>query len=179
MERVDRGRGTGDRGLKTRRDREDEMDDERPETETGRENGGRYKFQRLQVYQLALDHLDMAYNLAATFPKSENLNLRSQLERASTSIVLNIAEGSTGQTDAEQARFLGLALRSLMECVACLDVVERRRYAQLEELNALRLLGHQLFIKIQAMRHSLNRRPEDGRWKTNGPSSVRGRGAAR
>jgi hypothetical protein len=79
----------------------DERVDPRPETGDGRQNSKRYKFQRLQVYQLALDHLDMAYNLTAAFPKSENLNLRSQLERASTSIVLNIAEGSTGQTDAE------------------------------------------------------------------------------
>jgi four helix bundle protein len=121
------------------------MDDDRPETGDGRpamtQNDGRYKFQRLQVYQLGLDHIDMAYHLAATFPKSENLNLRSQLERASTSIVLNIAEGSTGQTDAEQARFLGLALRSLMECVACLDVVERRRYARLEELSSYQGFG--------------------------------------
>jgi hypothetical protein len=45
-----------------------------------------------------------------------------------------------------------------MECVACLDVVERRRYAQTEELSALKALGHQLFIKIQAMRHILNKR---------------------
>jgi four helix bundle protein len=133
---------------------DDERIDRRPD---GTQNGGSYKFQRLRVYQLGLDHLDMVYHLTTTFPKSENLNLRSQLERASTSVVLNIAEGSTGQTDAEQARFLGLALRSLMECVACLDVVERRRYARLEELNAIRSLGHQLFIKIQAMRNSLKK----------------------
>jgi four helix bundle protein len=150
--------------------------DRRPETGDGRQNGGRYKFQRLQVYQLGLDHLDMVYHLTTTLPKSENLNLRSQLERASTSIVLNIAEGSTGQTDAEQARFLGLSLRSLMECVACLDVVERRRYSQTGELRAIRALGHQLFIKIQAMRHSLIRRPEtgDGRQNVRRRSMVRG-----
>jgi hypothetical protein len=79
----------------------DERMERRPETGDATENGGRYKFQRLQVYQLGLDHLDMVYCLTTTFPKSENLNLRSQLERASTSVVLNIAEGSTGQTDAE------------------------------------------------------------------------------
>jgi four helix bundle protein len=93
-----------------------------------------YKFQRLQIYQLGLDYVDVVYGLTAEFPKLENLNLRSQLERAATSIVLNIAEGSTGQTDAEQARFLGLALRSLVECVACLDLVERHGYAKVEEL---------------------------------------------
>jgi len=44
-----------------------------------------------------------------------------------------------------------------MECVAGLDVGERRGYAQTEELSAIWGLGHQLFIKLQAMRHSLNK----------------------
>ena len=116
-----------------------------------------YKFQRLQIYQLGLDLVDAMYQLTRELPKSENVNLRSQLERAATSIVLNIAEGSTGQTDPEQARFLGLALRSLIECVACLDLLERHKYASEEVLDPPRELSHQLFIKIQAMRQSLNK----------------------
>ena len=78
-----------------------------------------YKFQRLEVYQLALEYVDAVYNLSRQLPESERFNLRSQVERAATSIVLNIAEGSTSQSDAEQARFLGLAVRSLLETVAC------------------------------------------------------------
>ena len=122
----------------------------------------RYKFQRLRVYQLGLDYVDATYNLANNFPKSENFNLRSQLEKAATSVVLNIAEGSTGQTDPEQARFLGLSLRSLMECVACLDMVERRHYVPSEELAPTRELSHQLFMKIQAMRRVLRAKPKSG-----------------
>jgi len=45
----------------------------------------------------------------------------------------------------------------LMECVACLDLVERHKYTATEELTTTRELGHQLFVKIQAMRHSLDR----------------------
>lgn len=116
-----------------------------------------YKFQRFEIYQLGLDYVEVVYQLTIILPKSENLNLRSQLERAATSIVLNIAEGSTGQTDAEQGRFLGLALRSLMECVACLDLVERHRYASKDKLTTTRKLGHQIFVKIQPMRRSLDR----------------------
>jgi len=121
------------------------------------EDRTKYKFQRLQIYQLGLDHVDAMYHLTHRLPRSETLNLRSQLERACTSVVLNIAEGSTGQTDAEQARFLGIALRSLIECIACLDLVERHNYSQVGELTAIRELGHQLFIKIQAMRRALRR----------------------
>jgi four helix bundle protein len=47
---------------------------------------------------------------------------------AATLVALNIAEGSTGQTNAEQARFLGLAIRSLLETVACQHLISRRKY---------------------------------------------------
>ena len=115
----------------------------------------KYKFQRLKVYHLALDYVDRIYRLARELPGAERFNLCSQLERAATSIVLNIAEGSTGQSDAEQNRFLGLALRSYMETIACLDIIEMRSYLTDSTLAATRELGHELFIKLQSFRKAL------------------------
>ena len=94
----------------------------------------------------------MIYELADKLPKSEDFNLKSQVVRAGTSIVLNIAEGSTSQSDAEQSRFLGMALRSLVETVACQDIIERRRYVTADDLRGVRDKGSKLFAKIQAMR---------------------------
>ena len=118
-----------------------------------------YKFQKLEVYQLALDYLDRIYELTKTFPAEEKYNLTSQLQRAATSIVLNIAEGSTGQSDAEQHRFLGLALRSYLETIACFDIAQRRAYLTTGDLVGIRTFGHQLFTKLQAFRHSLKSPP--------------------
>ena len=56
-----------------------------------------YKFQRLEVYQLALEYLEKLYIITKSFPAEEKYNLTSQLQRAGTSVVLNIAEGSTGK----------------------------------------------------------------------------------
>jgi len=114
-----------------------------------------YKFQKLEVYQLALEYLDRIYQLTKSFPAEEKYNLTSQLQRAATSIVLNIAEGSTGQSDPEQHRFLGLALRSYLETIACFDIAERRAYLTVDRLVEIRSVGHQLFTKIQAFRRSL------------------------
>jgi len=79
------------------------------------------------------------YRLAEGLPPGEQFNLASQLTRAATSITLNIAEGSTGQTDSEQRRFLSMALRSLIETVACQRLMARRNYlsdgAMLETAN--------------------------------------------
>ena len=119
-----------------------------------------YKFQKLVVYQLALDYVAAVYSLSAKLPDSERYNLASQLQRAATSIVLNIAEGSTGQSDAEQNRFLGHALRSYLETIACWDLIERRAYLNGSELSAVRKQGHELFIKLQAFRKSLRGRIE-------------------
>jgi four helix bundle protein len=122
------------------------------------EDTGQYKFQRLRVYQLGLEYVDRVYVLTHLFPESERFNLRSQLERVATATVLNIAEeGSTSQSDAEQRRFLGLALRSYIETVACLDLVERRGFVRPVQVRSLRELDHRLFVKLQAMRRSPNK----------------------
>ena len=116
-----------------------------------------YKFEKLEIYRLAIEYLDLIYAVADKLPKSEEFNLRSQIIRAATSIVLNIAEGSTSQSDAEQARFLGMALRSLVETVACQRIIERRNYVQPAEIAPAKESAHALFVKIQAMRKSLTR----------------------
>lgn len=106
-----------------------------------------FKFEKLEVWQLALEYIDTIYEIANQLPRSEEYNLKSQIIRAATSVALNIAEGSTGQTDVEQSRFLGLASRSLLETVACQHIIRRRKlltdptrldgaYAQAETLVA-------------------------------------------
>jgi hypothetical protein len=61
-----------------------------------------FKFEGLEVWQLALDYIDVIYEIASQLPRSEEYNLKSQIARAATSVALNIAEGSTSQTDAEK-----------------------------------------------------------------------------
>ena len=116
-----------------------------------------YKFERLEVYQLALDYIDQVYGVADKLPPTEIYNLGSQIRRAATSIALNIAEGSTGQSDPEQGRFLGLAIRSLLETVACQHIIQRRHYLdkQQELLRKLEESGRVLARKLQAVRRSL------------------------
>jgi len=114
-----------------------------------------YKFQKLEVYQLALAYIKSVYFLSTKLPGREKYNLSSQIERAATSIALNIAEGSTGQTNLEQNRFLGLALRSYLETIACLDLIELFSYLPENEISDLRRQGHQLFIKLVAFRKAL------------------------
>lgn len=120
-----------------------------------------FKFEKLEVWQLSLEYADLCYTVVDGFPRTEEHNLKSQLLRAATSVSLNIAEGSTSQSDAEQARFLGLALRSLVETVACQRLALRRGYfnnAQQKVPAQVDRLAQKLFAKLQAMRRSLTNR---------------------
>ena len=59
-----------------------------------------FKFESLQVWQKALELTDEIDSLTKnSFPKEELFILTSQIKRAADSVVLNIAEGCTGQTN--------------------------------------------------------------------------------
>jgi four helix bundle protein len=113
------------------------------------------KLQRLDVYGLALEYLDRFSAVTGGFPGPGRFNLRSQSERAATSVVPDTAGGSNGRTDPGQVRFISTALRSYLETVACLDTVERREYLSSDGLRLARDSGHQLFVKLQALRRDL------------------------
>ncbi len=116
-----------------------------------------YKFEDLEVWTRALDYSDQLYDIAGQLLKHERYNLADQMNRAANSIALNIAEGSTGLSDAEQDRFLRIAVRSLLETVACLHLVKRREY--LDNVDLLRNAyeeSESLFAKLQAFRASLD-----------------------
>ena len=116
-----------------------------------------YKFEQLDVWKLALDHIDLVYEVAEGLPRSEDYNLKSQVTRAATSIALNVAEGSQGQSDAEQSRFIGMALRSLVETVVCQQIIQRRGYLQ-DDAILKKMYDDSQFLakKLQSFRRSLS-----------------------
>ncbi|MBE9585478.1 four helix bundle protein [Mucilaginibacter sp. JRF] len=85
-----------------------------------------FKFESLQVWQRALDLTVEIDSLTKLFPKEELFILTSQIKRAADSVVLNIAEGCTGQTNAVFKNFLSYALRSAIEVVSCLFIAKKR-----------------------------------------------------
>jgi four helix bundle protein len=116
-----------------------------------------FKSEKLEVWQLALDHVDLVYEIASQLARTGECNLKSQIARGVTSVTLNMAEGSTGQTDAEQARFLGMAIRSLLETVACQHLITRHGY--LQDASPLRQAyrsAEVLAAKLHAMRGAIS-----------------------
>ena len=87
-----------------------------------------FKFERLIVWQKAINLTAVVHNVTLKFPKEELYILSSQIKRAADSIALNIAEGSTGQTNPEFNRFLTFALRSNIEVVSCIYIAKKKYY---------------------------------------------------
>ena len=92
-----------------------------------------YKFEKLEVWRISLDLSDVIYEIIKRLPKEEEFNLKGQMRRAVTSISLNIAEGSTASSNKEQANFLRIAFHSTIEIIACLKLIERRKYIKPED----------------------------------------------
>ena len=78
----------------------------------------KFKFEDLKVYQKAIEFVDLIYLTCESFPENEKYRLSSQFIRASVSIALNIAEGSS-DTDKQFNRYLQSAIDSINECVVC------------------------------------------------------------
>ena len=114
-----------------------------------------FKFEKLEIWQLAIEYTDMVHTLTKKFPKEEMFSLSSQFRRAADSISLNIAEGSIGQSDPEQAKFIGYAIRSLAECVTCLYLASKRNYITESEFKTLYGKSEILIAKLNTFKKSL------------------------
>jgi len=115
-----------------------------------------FKFEQLRVWQVSLAFGEKINVIADGFPKKELFNLSNQIRRAADSIGLNIAEGSTGQSNAEQKRFLIFANRSTLEVVACLIKAKLRTYIDETTFQNLYAEAETLVKMIQAFIRTLN-----------------------
>lgn len=82
-----------------------------------------FDYERFDVYRVALEFQQLVPRL---LPKRGYAPLCDQLNRASASILLNVAEGSGRSSRADKAQFYTIARGSTMECAAVLDVLESR-----------------------------------------------------
>ena len=83
---------------------------------------------KLDVYRHSLQVPGRCDEILTHLPRGQ-ANARTQIDKASTSVVANIAEGAGEFSPAEKARFYRIARRSAIELAAWLDIVEQRQHA--------------------------------------------------
>lgn len=111
-----------------------------------------FKFEKLAVWQKSVDLSAEINVLAKSFPKDELFILTSQIKRAADSVSLNIAEGSTGQTNPEFKRFLTIALRSAIEVVGCLYLAFRRNLISEENLVSFSAKCEKIIVMVNSLK---------------------------
>lgn len=82
-----------------------------------------FRFRKFQVFQDSKKlHLEI-FILTDKFPPKYNY-LIDQIRRSSLSVVLNIAEGSSKQSNKDFNRFVAISLGSVDETIACLEIAK-------------------------------------------------------
>lgn len=92
----------------------------------------KFDHEKLNVYQESIRFVAWADGILESIPKS--IAAHNQLDRASTSVPLNIAEGNGKHTPPDRCKIFDTARGSALECAACLDVLVAKK--KIEERKA-------------------------------------------
>ncbi len=105
-----------------------------------------FDFERMDVYQLSLTTIDCCMRIIAKMPRGHSGHA-DQLKRAVTSVSFNTAEGSGEFKPVEKARFYRMALRSVSEISANVQIGNRLKIISHEDYNE----AYELFTRLAKM----------------------------
>lgn len=113
------------------------------------------KFRKLEVWKKAIDLVKDIYKITNGYPSSELYGLTSQLRRAATSVVLNIAEGSGSGSDNEFRRFLSMSLRSSYEIMCGLEIAKKLGYGTNADTDCLMSKCEEISAMVSGLKKRL------------------------
>lgn len=90
-----------------------------------------HQFEKLKIWQKAMDVAEKIYTISAELPNDERYNLIYQIKKCAVSIPSNIAEGSGRNSKNEFVHFLGIANGSSFELIT--QLIPLRRLKLIEE----------------------------------------------
>ena len=117
-----------------------------------------FPFEKLEVWQLAVEFADFILGLLETFPANKHLRLIGQMEAAVCSVPQNIAEGKGRQYLKEFIQFLYIAEGSLFEVLTLMEIFKRRKLIDEEKAIETRKRAEIIDRKLHGLINSLRRR---------------------
>ena len=123
-----------------------------------REGGFVFPFERLEVWQLAVDLVDFVLELLESFPPHKYLRLVGQMEAAVSSVAQNIAEGKGRQYKKEFIQFLFISEGSLFEMLTLTEIFRRRKVFGEDDVKTIRTKAEIIDRKLHGLINSLKRR---------------------
>jgi four helix bundle protein len=114
-----------------------------------------FNFEKLEVWQKAIDFADLIYNETRRFPAEERFGLTNQLRRAAVSISSNIAEGSSRSSKTDFARFTEIAAGSVFEAVSQAFISRRQSFLNEQQFRGIYGNAEELSRMLSGLRKSL------------------------
>jgi four helix bundle protein len=116
-----------------------------------------FGFERLEVWQKAVEYAGTIYDITRTFPEEERFGLTNQLRRSSVSVASNIAEGSSRSSRADFNRFIEIAYGSLLESISELTIAQRQRFIRTPAFESIYKQAEQLARMLSGLRRTIKR----------------------
>ena len=118
-------------------------------------NACMFNFEKLDVWQKAIDFADLVYHHTRNFPSDERFGLTNQMRRAALSISSNIAEGTSRMSQTDFARFIEIATGSVFEVVSQAFVGRRQGFLNKDGFDALYSAADEIGRMLSGLRKSL------------------------
>jgi four helix bundle protein len=115
-----------------------------------------FTFERLDVWQKAIDFADLVCNHTRHFPPDERFGLTNQMRRAAVSISSNIAEGTSRMSQTDFARFIEIATGSVFEVVSQSFIGRRQAFLMEETFAELYSAADEIGRMLSGLRKSLS-----------------------
>ncbi|MGH9928470.1 MAG: four helix bundle protein [Pyrinomonadaceae bacterium] len=114
------------------------------------------RFEDIKAWQKARRLTSRVYNVTGSVRFAQDFGLRNQIQRASVSVMANIAEGFGRHSDKEFANFLSVAHASVSEVQSHLYIALDLRYISVEAFkelyNLLEEIGKMTFVLAAHLR---------------------------
>jgi four helix bundle protein len=114
-----------------------------------------FPFEKLNVWQMAVDLAQTVLNILENLPPNKHLRLISQMEAAATSPAQNIAEGRGRQYKKEFIQFLYIAEGSIFEVVTLNEIFRRNEIFTEEQASNIRVRCEEIDRKLVGLIKSL------------------------
>ena len=114
-----------------------------------------FNFEKLGVWQKAIDFADLVYAMTRKFPSEERFGLTNQMRRAAVSISSNIAEGSSRSSKTDFARFVEIATGSVFEVVSQAFIRRRQHFVDDDQFKTLYAAAEEQNRMLSGLRKSL------------------------
>src|SRR5437868_11896986 len=114
-----------------------------------------FNFEKLDVWQAAIQFADLVYKITKEFPEHERFGLINQTRRAAVSISSNIAEGSSRSSKADFMRFVEIGTGSVFEVASQSFVARRQEFLSEHSFGGLYAAAEELSRMLSGLRKSL------------------------